>query len=78
MSMLFYVKMDVRLPYDMAAEAADKLKKVERERAQELQSAGKWRRLWRITGHARMSAYSTSAGHRSCTTSCPVCCCVHS
>ena len=48
--MLFHVKMDVHLPPDMPAEKADRLKKTERERAQELQRAGVWRHLWRIAG----------------------------
>ena len=46
--MLFQVEMEVRLPNDMPAAAADKLKQVERERAQELQRSGVWRHLWRV------------------------------
>ncbi|MDG5496944.1 muconolactone Delta-isomerase [Niveispirillum sp. SYP-B3756] len=49
--MLFHVRMDVRLPHDLAPERADELKQVERARAQELQRQGKWRHLWRIAGH---------------------------
>jgi muconolactone D-isomerase len=48
--MLFKVEMDVRLPHDMAPDKADALKKVERERAQELQASGQWRHLWRVAG----------------------------
>jgi muconolactone D-isomerase len=48
--MLFHVQMDVRLPHDLLPDKADALKKVERERAQELQRQGKWRHLWRIAG----------------------------
>ena len=56
--MLFHVQMDVRLPHDMLIETADRLKKVERERAQELQRAGKWRHLWRIAGqYANVSVF---------------------
>lgn len=48
--MLFQVEMNVRLPADWpAADAAD-LKVRERARAQELQSEGKWRHLWRHAG----------------------------
>ena len=49
--MLFQVEMTVRLPHDMPAEKADKLKQVERERAHELQKSGVWRHLWRVAGH---------------------------
>jgi muconolactone D-isomerase len=49
--MLFQVEMEVRLPHDMAPAAADELKRVERERAQQLMRDGKWRHLWRVVGH---------------------------
>jgi muconolactone D-isomerase len=48
--MLFQVQMDVRIPHDLDAAKADALKKAERERAQALQSQGKWRHLWRHAG----------------------------
>ncbi len=48
--MLFQVQMDVRIPHDLPVEKADALKKAERERAQQLQSQGKWRHLWRHAG----------------------------
>ncbi len=48
--MLFQVQMDVRIPHDIDPAKADALKKSERERAQALQSAGKWRHLWRHAG----------------------------
>jgi len=48
--MLILVEMKDRLPNDMPAAAADKLKQVERERAQELQRSGVWRHLWRVAG----------------------------
>ena len=48
--MLFQVEMDVRLPHDMAPDVAEELKRVERERAQQLMRDGKWRHLWRIVG----------------------------
>jgi muconolactone D-isomerase len=44
--MLFHVQMDVRLPHDLQPDKAEALKKVERERAYELQRQGKWRHLW--------------------------------
>lgn len=48
--MLFHVRMDVSLPHDLDPIRADELKRVERERAQELQRQGKWRHLWRVAG----------------------------
>jgi muconolactone D-isomerase len=48
--MLFHVRMDVRIPADFDPIGADELKRVERERSQELQRQGKWRHLWRIAG----------------------------
>lgn len=48
--MLFHVRMDVRIPTDFDPIRADELKRIERERAQDLQSQGKWRHLWRIAG----------------------------
>jgi len=48
--MLFQIRMDVHLPHGLDREQADELKRVERERAHELQQAGKWRHLWRIAG----------------------------
>jgi muconolactone D-isomerase len=43
--------MDVEIPLDFDAKAADKLRAKEKTRAQELQRAGTWRHLWRIVGH---------------------------
>jgi len=48
--MLFHVRMDVRIPHDIDPARVEELKRVERERAQELQRQGKWRHLWRIAG----------------------------
>jgi muconolactone D-isomerase len=59
--MLFHVQMDVRLPHDLLPDKADALKKVERERAQELQHQGKWRHLWRIAGrYSNVSIFNVS------------------
>lgn len=49
--MLFQVRMDVEIPRDFDAKAADKLRAKEKTRAQELQRAGTWRHLWKIVGH---------------------------
>jgi muconolactone D-isomerase len=60
--MLFHVQMDVRLPHDLLPDKADALKKVERERAQELQRQGKWRHLWRIAGrYSNVSIFNVSS-----------------
>ena len=48
--MLYHVRMDVRAPHDVDAARFERLKAEEKARAQELQRAGKWRHLWRITG----------------------------
>lgn len=48
--MLFHVRMDVDIPFDIQPDRVAELKRVERERAQELQKQGKWRHLWRIAG----------------------------
>jgi muconolactone D-isomerase len=48
---LFHVRMDVRLPADMALDVASELKATERAQSQELQRSGKWRHIWRVAGH---------------------------
>lgn len=59
--MLFHVQMSVSLPHDMPVADAEKLKSVEREKAQELQSNGKWRHLWRVAGrYANISIFDVS------------------
>ncbi len=59
--MLFQVQMDVRLPPAMPESQAAELKKVEKERAQALQAAGKWRHLWRIAGrYANVSIFDVA------------------
>ena len=59
--MLFHVRMDVRLPPDMAGERADLLKKEEKALAQRLQEQGQWRHLWRIAGqYANVSIFDVA------------------
>ena len=48
--MLFMTAMEVQLPNDMSTEAADDLRARERERAYELQRAGKLKHIWRVAG----------------------------
>tara|TARA_B100001146_G_scaffold70229_1_gene62100 strand:- start:158 stop:448 length:291 start_codon:yes stop_codon:yes gene_type:complete len=48
--MLFHVRMDVRIPRDLApAEAAEIIAR-EKAYSQDLQRSGKWRHIWRIAG----------------------------
>lgn len=59
--MLFKVTMDVQLPHTMPKESADALKSAERELAQRLQHAGKWRHLWRVAGrYANISIFDVA------------------
>lgn len=59
--MLFHVRMDVRLPHDMPADQAAELRRVEKERAAQLQAAGTWRHLWRIAGqYANVSVFDVA------------------
>lgn len=56
--MLFHVRMTVKLPTDMPAEQAARLKADEKELAQRLQREGTWRHLWRIAGlYANVSIF---------------------
>lgn len=56
--MLFHVRMTVKLPLDMPADQANRLKADEKELAQRLQREGTWRHLWRIAGqYANVSIF---------------------
>ena len=60
--MLFHVKMIVKLPVDMDAAKAAKLKVDEKELAQGLMREGKWRHLWRIAGqYANYSLFDVAS-----------------
>jgi muconolactone D-isomerase len=48
--MLFHVRMDVSIPYDLDPGTRVKLVAEEKERALELQRRGVWAHLWRIVG----------------------------
>jgi muconolactone D-isomerase len=59
----FLVQMDVRLPADMPTEAADDLRAREKERAAEIQRAGKWPELHRVVGrYANVSLFDVADG----------------
>jgi len=56
--MLYMVRMDVELPFDMPKEVADQIKAKEKAYAQDLQRAGKWPHLWRVVGeYANVSIF---------------------
>jgi muconolactone D-isomerase len=58
----FLVRMEVRLPHDMPADVADDLRARERERAHEIQRAGKWPELWRVVGrYANVSRFDVDS-----------------
>lgn len=60
--MLYHVQMDVRPPHDIDPEQFERLKAEERARSQELQRAGKWPHLWRITGrYANISIFDVES-----------------
>ena len=59
--MLFMVRMTVKLPHDLPAADATRLKQAEKEMAQQLQSQGTWRHLWRIAGlYANVSIFDVA------------------
>ncbi|EGH28934.1 muconolactone Delta-isomerase [Pseudomonas syringae] len=59
--MLFQVCMTVKLPHDMPADQAARLKADEKELAQRLQREGTWRHLWRISGlYANVSVFDVA------------------
>lgn len=61
--MQFLVQMDVQLPHDMATSVADDLRAREKERAAEIQRAGKWPQLWRVVGrYANVSVFDVDSG----------------
>ncbi len=59
--MLYHVRMDVRVPHDIDTAEFDRLKALEKDRAQALQREGKWRHLWRIAGaYANVSVFDVA------------------
>ena len=60
--MLFHVRMDVRLPHDLDAEARADIVAREKAYAQDLQRAGKWPHLWRVVGeYANISIFDVNS-----------------
>lgn len=48
--MLFHVRMDVAIPRDMDPDERTRTVAAEKERALEIQRAGKWPHIWRVVG----------------------------
>ncbi|MDK6202877.1 muconolactone Delta-isomerase [Oligella urethralis] len=60
--MLYLVHMIVRIPRDLPKEEAQKIIAEEKAYSQELQRAGKWVHLWRITGeYANYSVFDVES-----------------
>ncbi|WP_203337703.1 muconolactone Delta-isomerase [Nocardioides limicola] len=60
--MLFHVRMDVRLPPDLAPAERAEIVAREREYSQRLQRAGTWPHLWRIAGqYANFSIFDVES-----------------
>jgi muconolactone D-isomerase len=60
--MLFHVRMDVRLPHDLGADARADIVAREKAYAQDLQRAGKWPHLWRVVGeYANISIFDVDS-----------------
>ena len=59
--MLFKVEMKVNIPHDMPADVIADIKTREKAYAQELQTQGKWRHLWRVAGsYANVSIFDVA------------------
>ncbi|VEA66494.1 Muconolactone Delta-isomerase [Serratia plymuthica] len=60
--MLFKVEMIVKLPLDMPKNIADDIKQREKKYSQQLQTAGKWRHIWRVVGsYANVSIFDVES-----------------
>ena len=59
--MLYLVRMDVHLPADMPAAAAEDIKLREKEYSQALQRDGRWKELWWVVGeYANYSVFDVA------------------
>lgn len=48
--MLYCVKMDVNIPREIEPAEVERIKAAEKQRAFDIQQAGKWPHLWRVVG----------------------------
>jgi muconolactone D-isomerase len=59
---LYHVRMDVRIPWDMDSEVRADLVSRERAYAQEVQRSGRWPHLWRVVGeYANVSIFDVES-----------------
>lgn len=60
--MLFHVEMNVKIPHDTDPDTVARLKREEKERAQQLQRDGVWAHLWRVVGqYANISVFDVDS-----------------
>jgi muconolactone D-isomerase len=60
--MIFYVRIDVRIPHDINPERLAELSSREHERGKELQLQRKWTHLWRVAGkYANVSIFDVES-----------------
>ena len=60
--MLYHVAMDITVPHDFDRAEFERLKAAEKAHSAELQRAGTWRHLWRVTGrYANISVFDVAS-----------------
>ncbi|SDV47223.1 muconolactone Delta-isomerase [Chitinasiproducens palmae] len=60
--MLYHVSMHISIPDSVAPARVEEIKAAEKERAAEIQRAGKWPHLWRVTGqYANISIFNVES-----------------
>ena len=60
--MLFLVRMDVKIPHDVAAAVMDDIKAREKAYSQALQKDGRWVHIWRVLGeYANYSVFDVAS-----------------
>ena len=60
--MLFLVRMDVKIPHDVAAAVMDDIKAREKAYSQALQKDGRWLHIWRVVGeYANYSVFDVAS-----------------
>jgi muconolactone D-isomerase len=63
--MLFAVRMDVSIPFDMDPQARTELLAREKAYSQELQRTGEWKNIWRCVGeYANLSIFDVASNER--------------
>lgn len=60
--MLFLVRMDVNIPYDLPAAQVNDIKAREKAYSQDLQRDGRWQSIWRVVGeYANYSVFDVAS-----------------